>query len=189
MSLQVPVFVALLALSPRPSAHPLPGWAETVEEHRARLASFATDVAAVARTRAEAGILIGIAWHESGFAPDVDAGKCYLERGWKSRCDAGRAISAWQLQGGFTEDREVWRTSRRAAATEALRRVHRSLGACQKNEPDTRLAAYASGRCTTGHKAARELHAAVKKALSLMPGPEMPVVRVAPARKPTGAGT
>jgi hypothetical protein len=157
------ILSALLTLSPRPSAFLPPGWAETPAEHRARLTSIAADVAAVARTQTEAAILLGIAYHESGFAPDVDAGRCYRGRGWERRCDGGRAVSLWQLQEGDAEKREAMRTSRRAAAVEALRRAAGSMKACRGQGPA--LALYAGGACHRGHRAARELDASIRRAL------------------------
>jgi hypothetical protein len=158
------ILAALLTLAPRPSAHPLPGWSETLEQHRARMASIAADVAAVARTTTEAAILLGLAHHESGYAPDTDEGAhCYRGPGFKMRCDGGRAVSIWQMQDGDADKREALRTSRRAAATEALRRALGSVHACRGRGPA--LALYASGSCARGHKAARELDASVRRAL------------------------
>jgi hypothetical protein len=157
------ILAALLALSPHPSAHPLPGWAETEDAHRARLASIAEDVASVARTPAEAAVLLGVAAHESGFSADVDAGQCYRGKGHERRCDAGRAVSLWQLQTGDAEARERWRTNRRAAAHEALRRALGSRAVCARRGLPT-LALYASGSCEHGHREARELDAAIRRA-------------------------
>jgi hypothetical protein len=159
------ILAALLALSPHPSAHPLPGWAETEDAHRARLASIAEDVASVARTPTEAAILVGIGWHESGWQPDVDAMSCYRGPGWERRCDGGRAWTAYQMQTSDPEQIAAWR-DRKVASREALRRALGSLRRCAKNSPDTRMAAFASGSCEHGHKAARELHAAVRRALA-----------------------
>lgn len=162
-----PILAALLALAPHPPAHPLPGWTETETAYRARLASIADDVAAVARTRTEAAILLGIADHEAHFAADVDAGNCYRGRGWERRCDGGRAVSIWQLQDADPERRETYRTNRRAAATEALRRALASVRGCATNAPTERLARYAGGRCdgSLARVRARELDASVRRAL------------------------
>ena len=160
------ILAALMALSPRPSAHPFPGWLESDEAHKARLEAIADDVAAVARTETEAALLVGVAWHESGFAPDVDAGDCYITGGWAKRCDSGRAVSLWQLQFGDAERRELARKDRRYAAQEALRRLLGSLASCGGGGP--RLALYAGGACNRGHKAAVELEDSVKRAKRLM---------------------
>ena len=162
------ILAALLALSPRPLPHPLPGWAETDEQHRARLASIAEDVAAVARTRVEAALLLGVARHESGYAPDTDQGAtCYRGKGYEKRCDGGRAVSLWQLQTGDAEARERYRTNRRAAAREALRRALGSRGACVPQGLPA-LALYASGSCHHGHREARALDADVRRALAVL---------------------
>lgn len=166
MNLSALALAALTGLSPHPSAHPLPGWEETPEAHRGRLESIAADVGAVARTPVEVAVLVGIAWHESGFAPDVDAGRCYRERSWSRRCDGGRAVSLWQLQDADPERRELWRSSRRAAAGEALRRAVRSIRACGATGPS--LAMYAGGACHRGHAAALELDASIRRARRLM---------------------
>lgn len=165
MNLAALALAALVGLSPRPSAHPLPGWDETPEDHRIRLERIADDVGAVARTPAEVAILVGIAWHESGIAPDVDAGACYRERGWSRRCDGGRAVSLWQLQSADPERLDVWRRDRRAAATEALRRALQSMRACQAGP---RLAMYAGGACHRGHQAALELDESIRRARRMM---------------------
>lgn len=161
------ILSALLALSPRPSAHPLPGWTETEDAHRARLVSIADDIADVARTRVEAALLVGIAWHESGLAPDVDAGRCYHGPGYEGRCDGDRAASIFQLQTGDAEARERWRTSRHDAAREALRRALGSRSACVPRGLPA-LALYASGSCERGHRAAMALDADVRRALRLI---------------------
>lgn len=170
----------LHALSPldRPR-EVLPGWAETRVERAARYESIAEDVADVAReacAKAEhatacerwtVDILEAVAWHESGFAPDVDAGRCYRGKdGRGPRCDGGTAWSLWQIRTGGEEAAQFAR-DRKAAARAALRHLRRSLGACRALAPELRLSAYAGGRCTTtgrGAEASRELWAAIERA-------------------------
>lgn len=162
------ILAALLTLSPHPLPHPLPGWAETDEQHRARLASVADDIAAVARSRYEAALLLGIADHESGYAPDTDEGaQCYRGKGFERRRDGGRAVSIFQLQTGDPALREHWRTHRRDAAMSALRRALGSRAACSRRGLPA-LALYASGSCEHGHRAARELDADVRRAPRLL---------------------
>lgn len=103
------ILAAMLLLSPPERHRAPPGWEETPEQARERYASIAEDIASVARNRIEAGALLGVAWHESGFAADVDAGDCYL--GWRGRCDDGRAVSLWQLQDGDSTRRVPFQPS------------------------------------------------------------------------------
>lgn len=163
-----PILAVLLALAPHGRVRPPPGWQETHAAYEARLTSVAQDIAAVASTESDAAALIGIAWHESGFAADVDAGTCYRGPGWESRCDAGRAVSLWQLQDRSYERREKMRASRRLAAKEALRRAKASTQQCAQNEPALRFALYASGSCGHGLRTARELFHAFVKARDLL---------------------
>jgi hypothetical protein len=186
MTLASAILSALLALSPVEAPHEsVPGWAESADQRAARYASIADDVAAAVTDacassaeaatcqRRAAALLVGLAWHESGFAPDVDAGDCYRGRdGRGPRCDSGRAVSLWQLQGS-ADERALWR-DRRQAARRALRAAGRSLGACRRNADEERLAAYAGGRCEhpTARRRARELAAAVQRAERAMPATE-----------------
>ncbi len=166
-SLQDRVLAAMLVLSPPEKHRPPPGWEETTEEARARYGRIAADIAAVARTRVEAAMLVGVAWHESGFSRDVDEGPCFQGKGFKGRCDGGRALGLWQLQATAPE----LRGDRRAQAREALRRLLHSRKACSTNEPPEQLAAYSGGTCTgkAARASARGLDAAIRKALASMP--------------------
>lgn len=83
------ILSVLLLLAPPSRAQHLPGWEETEEQAQTRFQSIANDIAAVARNRVEAAALIGVSFHESGFAPDVDAGTCYRLGSWHTRCDGG----------------------------------------------------------------------------------------------------
>lgn len=163
-----PIFAVLLALAPFARMRAAPGWEETPAAYSARLGSIADDIAAVARHRTEAAMLIGIAWHESGFHADVDAGDCY-HAATTGRCDGGRAVSIYQMQDADPARRELLRTNRREAAREALRRGNASRRACAGNVAEERLAIYAGGVChrLSARAAARGLDAAVRKALAL----------------------
>lgn len=158
----------LLALAPPARRSAPPGWEETEETYRGRLSGIAGDIGAVSTSRMHVAALVGVGAHESAFAPDTDAGgECYRVGSWASRCDGGRAVSLWQLQDADPERRALFRSDRRAAAREALRRILGSLGACRQNEPALRLARFASGTCSRGWEAARGLDVFVRRALSV----------------------
>lgn len=151
-----------------------PEAAETTEERQARYADIAWDIATVsvessATERGQkrtAAVLLGIAWHESGFAKDVDMGPCAPARLANGGCDSektkygfvGRAKSLWQIRNFEVPDRK-------SGARIALRLVRRSLTACRRLPQEAQLAAYASGTCESprGQKASRELWAMVKR--------------------------
>jgi len=136
---------------------------ESPEAARARYASIAEDIAAVSTSRADAAELVGVAVHESGLAPDVDAGRCYRGPGHEARCDAGAARTIWQLQLVAPD------ITRRQAARMALGRLQASRKRCRHLEPALRLAAFASGSCAHGHATARGLDEAIRRALAAMP--------------------
>jgi len=178
----------LLFLSPvdRPRER-LPGWDETNDQRLARYRSIAADVATVALAgcrgdaacaRRSVHLLLGVAWHESGFAPDVDAGRCYRGRdGTNHRCDSGLAHSMWQLRpircatgpaAPPCDEATRYDHDRQAAAAEALHRIFGSVRACQRvGAPrDHWLAIYAGGSCrgVLAQQRSRELHQAVARA-------------------------
>lgn len=163
VSLHDRILATMLRLSPPEKHKPPPGWEETNEQAMARYDSIATDIASVARSRMEAAALVGVAWHESGFAHDVDAGACYQAGAFKGRCDGGRATSIFQLQGG---ESQKYKEDRRAATKEALHRMLQSRKACSMNSEPERLAAYAGGNCDllSSKAASRGLYAAIQRA-------------------------
>jgi len=154
---------AMLRLSPLDSPREtFPGWEETADQRRARYVSIAHDVAvAVAEgcidrsdeavcQRSATAFLLGVAWHESGFAFDVDSPLGCYRKGWHvRRCDRGRSVSLWQLQYGTKEERAAWKADRLLAARAALRFIRQSLGACLRLPRERRLAAYADGLCAS----------------------------------------
>ena len=154
----------------------LPGWHETAEARAARYASIAADVGAVVDhacrdrgpgcVRWALGVLLGVAYHESGFRPDVDAGRCYRGPGHERDCDGGASHSLWQLRAGG-EEGAVYDHDRRAAAREALRRAGRSWNACRRNPEAERLAAYAGGRCepAEARRVSRSLWGSITRAM------------------------
>lgn len=138
---------------------------ETAVEREERYREIARDVAEVVfaesspgQRRRSAALLVGIAWHESGFAKDVDLGPCAPRRLAIGGCDSGRAKGLWQIQAY-----EV--PSRQDGARLALRLARRSLVACRKQAIPLQLAAYASGTCESkqGQIRSRELWAMVEK--------------------------
>jgi hypothetical protein len=171
--------VVLLHLAPADATYErLPGWEEAPEARASRYQSIAADVAAVASQscgediqcgRSIVHALIGVAYHESAFAPDVDAGQCYRGHDGKSpRCDGGRSHSIWQLRASG-EDAALYDSSRLAAAAEAWRRIRRSSNACRSSDRGARLAVYAGGRCNDPQmiRVSRELVAAIQRAAAV----------------------
>jgi hypothetical protein len=173
---------AMLTLSPLAAPREtLPGWDETQEARWHRYRSIADDVGAAAEqvcsARPEGAArdrcgrwsvagLVGVAYHESGFAPDVDAGECYRGGAHAGRCDGGASVSLWQIRVGG-EEGALYRRDRRAAATEALRRMGRSMNACRGLPTELRLSAFAGGRCVADGIAAqrsRELWRLIERA-------------------------
>ena len=121
----------------------------------ARLASIAADIADVAATepplfagpdgRARTAILLAaVASFESGRF-DGRVQSC------QRRGDNGKALGLFQTHATWAESC----TTVREAARVALGRMRESFARCEQNEPDTWLAAYASGSCSRGFFAAR----------------------------------
>jgi hypothetical protein len=145
---------------------------ETASERAQRYEDIAEDISAVvledsARApvqRRAAALLVGIAWHESGFAKDVDLGPCAPDRVKKGGCDSGRAKGLWQIQAYDVP-------TRRDGARLALRLARRSLTACRELPVSARLAAYAGGTCasTGGQVRSRELWSVVQRLASSPP--------------------
>lgn len=166
------VLTALVLSMPVPV---MPGHEESDAVHAARLTSIAHDAAAVALDpdvrplfagplgrEATAAAILAVAYHESGFAADVDAGVCYRGKGHEKRCDAGHARCLMQVL-----DTEPI-LDRRECFRRGLAGLRRSWGACRENPKETRLAAYASGSCKGGHKGARELWAGISSWIGRM---------------------
>ena len=206
----------LLHLSPLSRTHEvLPGWEETPEQRLHRYYSIAADVSVVAlevckgnvecaKRQVTAGL--GVAWHESGFAPDVDLGPCYRGKDGKGqRCDGGNAYSMWQLRPlgcatgphappGPCAEAVAFR-DRRVAFREAIKRMGRSQKECARifAPKDEQLAVYSGGGCKLPMAIvrSRELFGCIRKAASapdlpkpnaLKPASPIPVERaVAPA--------
>lgn len=137
---------------------------ESVEERTARYDSIALDVARAVKVlsagerKGAAQLLIAIAWHESGFAKDVDLGPCAPKRLAIGGCDRGRARGLWQVQAFDWGHREE-------AAGLAMKLAFRSMTACRKLPVEERLAAYAGGTCASvmGQKRSREVWTVLRK--------------------------
>jgi hypothetical protein len=131
---------------------------ETPGARSERLHSIAADIAAHSEKlpgyNAEDSVLLALAtaYHETGFALDADTGPCYREGGYKSRCDHGRSMCIFQIQG-----LKQWPTRARCVAmgTGAMRQ---SLKRCAHLPERERLAGL-SGSCDRGRKGSREIFA------------------------------
>lgn len=177
----------------------LPGHEETAEQKTLRYEEFATDLYKVAydpsvqplyngpKGRAlTAAVLLAIAFHESGFAHDVDKGPCYRGKNGKDgRCDSGRSACSMQVQvgagtttlgahgiDGLTQA-DLF-ADRKLCFKAAMHIVRRSFRC--KHQPDGgRFNLYASGNCNEGLKPSREITGTVHRFLadqSRIPGPD-----------------
>jgi len=144
------VLSVMMSLSPPDRWTALPGHEETVDARRARYASIAADVAAVADERnastSDVALIVSHQLHESGWAKDVEApGGCFQGGKWKGRCDSNRAACVHQIQAGRRRN-AVLRADRRECIREGLSALRRSLATCKTNAPAHQLAGL-SGRC------------------------------------------
>jgi hypothetical protein len=143
-----------------------PGHTETVEQINARYLAIATDVATVAYDPAEKPLyagafgrartmttLLAVAFHESGFAHDVDVGPCYRGKDGKgSRCDGGRSACMLQRLVGTGTTPEGWTQAdlfadRQKCFRSGLHRIASSFRQCGKLGPDYVFDGYAGGLC------------------------------------------
>ncbi len=155
-TLSAAVLAVMLQIAPPEKARALPGHEETDDARRDRYASIAEDIAATGGDREGAALLLAVAFHESGFAHDVDTGRCYRGPGYERRCDSGRAVCLVQLQLPRLE-REEARTDRRACLTRGLAAIRRSLATCAKSIPAHRFAGL-SGSCSRGLAGSRRIY-------------------------------
>ncbi len=179
-----------------------PGWAETSSERRERYASLSNDLYTFvydpetkplyggkkgrART---AALLLAIAYHESGFARDVDEGPCYRgKHGTSKRCDSGVSACLMQIHLGKGTTPEGWTQSdlfedRRKCFSAGLRLIRKSFLACRALPMKHRLNAYASGSCARGHAGSERLMALGERFAARLglPGPDEKHVRKPPA--------
>jgi hypothetical protein len=170
-----------------------PGWEETSDERRERYASIGRDLYAYvydpetkpvfggkkgrART---AALLLAIAYHESGFAKDVDKGPCYRgKNGNSARCDSGLSACLMQIHIGEGSTPEGWKkkdlfADRKKCFASGLRLIRKSFSACRSLPMKHRLNAYASGSCSKGQSGSERLMALADKFSTRlpMPGPD-----------------
>jgi len=196
------------------AAYQLPGHEETEADKLARYESFASDLYEVVydpsvkplfggkKGRAlTAATILGVAYHESGFAHDVDKGPCYRgKNGRDTRCDGGMSACVMQIKiGAGTTIRGAHGIEgltqaelfgdRKLCFKVGMHMLRRSITSCTKRGPDERLNAYASGRCDDGANRSKEILNIVRKflankeAVPLDAGLLLPV----PAPAPTGA--
>lgn len=177
------------------AAKQFPGWEETAEQKTARYTEIATDLYNVVydpefkpffpgkegRARSYA-MMLAIAYHESGFAHDVDVGPCYQGKNDKiKRCDGGRAVCLMQVhvtwhgktKEGFTKEDLRRRPNCFKAAANKIRQ---SLASCSKSIPKHQLAAYGSGRCNVGLSGSRSLWSMYNRFWSRSVAPQEEVV-------------
>ncbi len=113
---------------------------------RAYRLDVAKAISSVTDDAHEQRLLASIAFHESGFRPEV--GSCRVKG------DAGRALGLWQVHARSAYERASICSSLRASAYWAHRRVRESIVRCNYLPARYELAAYVSGRCDRGHAAA-----------------------------------
>lgn len=186
----------------------IPGWAESAEEKRERYGEIARALYEVVYDPASRGLfggpkgraytalqLLSIAYMESGFAKDVDKGPCYQGRGFRGRCDGGRAKCMMQIRvddgvtilalhgvAGLTG--EQLHADRHACFRTGLHMVRRSFRACTKLGPDHRLDVYASGYCGGGYgpgRARLKLAERIWHERKPNPGPDLAFLLAPPA--------
>jgi hypothetical protein len=167
-----------------------PGWEETVDARRERYASIAADLYALAydpetkpifggkKGRARtAALLLAVAYHESGFARDVDLGPCYRGKDGKgARCDHGLSACLMQVRIGKGTTSEGWTQKelfedRKKCFAAGLRLLRRSFSACKALPMKHRLNAYASGSCDKGHAGSERLMNMAEKFTTKLPLP------------------
>jgi hypothetical protein len=173
------------------AAYQLPGHEETEAEKVARYESFASDLYEVVydpsvkplfggkQARAlTAATILGVAYHESGFAHDVDKGPCYRgKNGRDIRCDGGMSACSMQIKlGAGTTLRSAHGVEgltqedlfgdRKLCFRVGLYMLRRSVTSCTKRGPNERLNAYASGRCDQGADRSKEILNIVRKFLA-----------------------
>lgn len=181
------------------------GWEETEEQKLERYTELATDLYGVVydptvkplyggeKGRAmTAATILAVAFHESGFAHDVDKGPCYRSSRWgatgklSDRCDSGMSACLMQIRlgagettlhghgvAGLKQD-DLFR-DRKLCFRVGLHLIRRSFVSCAKQGPDGKLNAYASGVCTLGLDKSRELLAIARRFVadkSKIPGPD-----------------
>lgn len=191
------LFAIMIQVAPpeRLAAQPqIPGHEETAEEKRVRYESIATDLYTTvydptvtplfrgSKGRAMTAVLeLAVAFHEGGFAHDVDKGPCYQGKGFRGRCDGGLAACLMQIELGDGTTKEGWSKAdlfadRQKCFRAGLSVLRRSMSSCRKLPPQLQLGVYAQGSCTSpvGQRKSRELYGQFRQfvAKADLPGPD-----------------
>lgn len=144
---------------------------ESEQEHADRMERIATDIVEVTYDKSEAPIILigpnsrrlaammvfAVARHESSFYYNMDKNEGKDPRG-----DNGRSWCLMQLNIGKGKTSEGWRGSeliddRQKCLRSGYRSMKQSFGACRRYPQIYGLSAYASGLCTKGRKASKEM--------------------------------
>jgi hypothetical protein len=197
------LFSLMVAFAPpdeRARSSQLPGHEETVEQKTARYESIAKDLFDVVYDPTEvplfagpkgrartAALVLAVAYHESGFAHDVDVGPCYRGKdGRGARCDHGKSACVMQLHvgdgttlQGYTQE-ELF-ADRKKCFRAGLGLLRRSFSECRHLDAKHRLNAYASGVCTRGEDGSERLMALMEKfaAKKPLPGDDAAMMKAA----------
>ena len=184
------LMVAFASPDERAKGSQLPGHEETAQEKTARYESIASDLFDVvydpketplfrgAKGRARtAALVLAVAYHESGFAHDVDVGPCYRGKdGRGARCDHGKSACVMQLHvgdgttlQGYTQE-ELF-ADRKKCFRAGLGLLRKSLSECRRLDTRHRLNAYATGVCTRGDDDSEVLMALMDKFVAKKPLP------------------
>lgn len=132
-----------------------------------------------------AALVLAVAYHESGFAHDVDRGPCFRGRAggvdYRLRCDGGASACVMQIHVGdgtfmgWTRD-ELF-ADREKCFRAGVAKLRSSLSRCRSQPLSLRLTGYASGNSCTeprGQRASRELDGQFRTFLrsAPLPGPD-----------------
>lgn len=186
----------------------MPGWSETKAQREERYGGIAEAIARVVSDPDEkpvfggekgrartAALLAAIAWHESGFARDVDIGPCYRGRANDgARCDHGRAACLMQIHvnpdgrtlEGWTKE-ELF-ADRTKCFRAGLHLLQKSFASCKANPPKHRLAAFASGRCSAGQSGSEKLLSLGERFSTRIKGPRIAARAADAPAQPRAAG-
>ncbi len=176
------------------------GYEESASEKQARYEAFASDIERVAFDVAEtplfggsdgrartAVVILSVAYHEGGWALDVDLGPCAKIPG---RCDGGLSACTMQIRIGTGTTAEGWTQAdlfgdRRKCFRAGMHRLQRSFRSCAKLGSEHSFDAYAAGKCIPS-KASSELADTAKMFArhAPIPGPDT-LFMLTPSSAPT----
>lgn len=164
------LLAAVLAAAPHGSSYA----PESGEQLEARYASIVQDAILVGRERPLPGlsarqtavVLLAVAHRESGFAGDVDAGKCADTA--RGRCDRGRAVCLLQVQARSSEERAELAGDRRACFRRGLAILAAGHSMCRKAP----YAVFAGGMCESAAavKGSKEIAGFVRRWMTRVEG-------------------